>query len=45
MVVLIEYVLRQLICTRGQVGASCSNMTYDCELTVDYNMLVSLGKS
>lgn len=32
MIVLTQYVLRQLICTWVQVGASCSIMTSDCEL-------------
>ena len=44
MVVLTQYVMRQPKCTWVQVGSSCSIMINDCELTIDYDMDVSLGK-
>ena len=44
MVLLTQYVLRQLIWTCMQVGASCSIMTNEFELISNYDMVVSLGK-
>lgn len=43
-IVLTQYVMKQLICTWIQVGASCNIMINECDLIADYDMVVSLGK-